>query len=167
MSSNTIKELRQQILDNIEKSVANKKIELEKLEMDAIEIAKRLKDALDAKDLSENSAYDIAVAETKRNSKQIALVRAFISSYDDFKKICENKQSSEYISIGSTIRIKVLDTNEEFVFVMVKDSLADGGAGALSELSYPGKVLMGKTVNSEVLVRTSVMSYKCKILEVY
>lgn len=162
-----IMELRQQILDNIEKSVENKKVELEKLELDAIEISKRLKDALDAKDLSENAAYDIAVAEKRTNEKQIALVGTFIDAYADFKKIIEKQNKSEYISIGSTIRIKIVDTEEEFVFIMVKDSLADGSAGALSELSYPGKVLMGKTVDTEVLVRTSVRSYKCLILEVY
>lgn len=164
----SIIEQRHKILDNIKKSVANRKLELEKLEFDAIEIAKRLKDALDAKDLSENAAYDIAVAETKSNSKQIALVKAFIDSYDDFMKICEKQGQSEYVRVGSTLRIKVMEGDfPEFVFVMVRDALADGGAGALSELSHPGKVLMGKRQGDEVLVRTSVTTYKCRILEVY
>lgn len=164
-----IVEEREIILNNIDKSVSNKEAELEKLEMDAIEIRKRLKDALDAKDLSENAAYDIAVAEQARNDKQIALVKASIDSYANFKNICASQGRSEFVRIGSTVRLEINDAGEtkEFVYVIVMDALADGSAGALSELSHPGKVLIGKKVGTEVLVRTSVTTYKCKILEVY
>lgn len=162
-----IRDERERVLGNIAKSVESKQLELSKLIYEAEEIAKRLKDARDAKDLSENSAYDIAVAETKMNAKQTAQVKAFIDSYESFKKLCDRNETSEYIRIGSTVLLETADNGNRFTYIMVPDELADGGAGALSELSHPGKVIMGQKKGTEVLVRTSVKTYKCRILDVY
>lgn len=162
-----IKAERSRILENIKNSVASKKLELDMLRLEAEEIAKRLSDARDAKDFSENSAYDIAIEERTRNDKQIAVVQDFINSYASFLSVCEKDERSQYVKIGSVVVLETSESSEQYVFMLVPDSLGDGGARALSVLSHAGKVILGKPKGTEVVVRTSVKTYKCKILEVY
>ncbi len=127
------------------------------------EIAENIKTARGFGDLSENSEYDEAKNEQ-------AVVEARIKELEEKVKhveIIEVDTTSQTINVGSKVRIKFLDTNEEEEFEIVGSTEADALNNKISYESPIGKAMVGSKSGKIVVVEApDDLTYKIKILKI-
>jgi len=127
------------------------------------EITKRIAEARDKGDLSENAEYHAAKEEQVRinnkiNELQMTLANARI--LDD-----KNLDASKAL-IFSTVRIKNLKTNKEKSYTLVSVNEADPVNGKVSVESPIGKGLLGKKVGDIAEIHAPAGLLKFEILEI-
>jgi transcription elongation factor GreA len=142
--------------------VAKLKSELEELiGPRRVDIAQRLRHAVEMGDLSENADYistkeDQAFLEGRIQELEVILRDAVI---------VDAKPFSDVVGIGSTVVVSENGSDSEtFKIVGVKE--ADSRQGKISHQSPIGKSLMGKRVGDEVSSITPRGETKLKILEI-
>lgn len=127
------------------------------------EIAENIKTARGFGDLSENSEYDEAKNEQ-------AVVEARIKELEEKVKnaeIFEVSGESQVINVGSKVRVKFLDTNEEEEFEIVGSTEADALNNKISYESPIGKVMVGAKSGKTLTVEAPEdLTYKIKILKI-
>ncbi len=123
------------------------------------QIAKALGEARAHGDLSENAEYDAAKNEQALNEKRIAelsdkLARARILDDEDIP--------SDEILLGAIVKLKDLDSDEEFEYIFVSEVEADYSQNKISIDSPIGKGLLGHKVNEvvEIEIPAGVLKYK-------
>jgi transcription elongation factor GreA len=139
------------------------KAELEHLKGQARqELAKRLREAIQMGDLSENADYhkakeDQAFLEGRIMELEYVLQNAVIIETNDLPK--------DVVQIGATVTVQEDDSPEEkYMLVGVKE--ADPKNGRISNESPVGRVLLDKRVGDVVTVITPGGSYQLKILKI-
>ncbi|MBQ3592741.1 MAG: transcription elongation factor GreA [Clostridia bacterium] len=127
------------------------------------EIAENIKTARGFGDLSENSEYDEAKNEQ-------AVVEARIKELEEKVKhveIIEVDSTSQTINVGSKVRIKFLDTDEEEEYEIVGSTEADALNNKISYESPIGKAMVGSKSGKTVVVEApDDLTYKIKILKI-
>ncbi|WP_027625361.1 transcription elongation factor GreA [Clostridium lundense] len=127
------------------------------------EITEKIKVALSFGDLSENSEYDEAKNEQ-------AFVEGRIIQLENMLKnatiIDETEIPADTINVGSTVRVKDYDFDEEVEFYIVGSAEADPIENKISNESPVGKALIGKKVGDTVEVAVPDGVSKYEILEV-
>lgn len=127
------------------------------------EITEKIKVALGYGDLSENSEYDEAKNEQ-------AFVEGRIIQLENMLKnatiIDETEIPADTINVGSTVRVKDYDFDEEVEFYIVGSAEADPIENKISNESPVGKALIGKKVGDTVEVAVPDGVSKYEILEV-
>ncbi len=117
------------------------------------EIAERLKNAIGFGDISENSEYDDAKNEQ-------ALIEGRIMQLEQLLANVQVADSTETganeVGLGTTVRVKDLDTNEECEYTIVSFAEVDLAAGKISNESPVGKALLGKTVGDVVSIQVPI-----------
>ncbi len=138
--------------------------ELEELEkVKRREVARRIKEAVDFGDLSENSEYADAKEEQAFIEGRIAEIKAAISGV----KIVDGTLGAvDEVTFGREIEVEKLDTKEKFSFRIVGPEEADPARGKISFKSPVGKALLGQKVGKEVLVSTPAGEVRYRILAV-
>jgi len=123
------------------------------------EVAKRLQAARELGDLSENAEYDAAKDEQAEIEAEILKMQEQIKNAE---VIDESLLSNDEVRIGSKIKIRDMQTKEEFVFDIIGSSEADPFAGKISNLSPIGSALLHKKKGETVKINTpnGVLSYK-------
>ena len=127
-----------------------------------IEIAQRLRHAVEMGDLSENADYisakeDQAFLEGRIQELEIVLRDAVV--------IDDKAASTEVVGIGSTVVVSENGKDPEtFKIVGVKE--ADSQMGKISHESPIGKSLMGKRVGEDVTLQTPRGETNLSILEI-
>ena len=127
------------------------------------EITEKIKVALGYGDLSENSEYDEAKNEQ-------AFVEGRIIQLENMLKnasvIDESEISVDTVNIGSIVKVKDYEFDEEVEYLIVGSAEADVMKNKISNESPVGKALMGKKVGDvvDVVVPSGVCKYE--ILEV-
>ena len=114
-----------------------------------IEVAERIKIAIEYGDISENSEYDDAKNEQ-------AFIEGHISELENkinTAKIIDEAVKSDVVSVGS--KVTVLDTmyNDELEYVIVGSSEADPFNNRISNESPVGAAILGKREGDEVEVK--------------
>jgi transcription elongation factor GreA len=113
------------------------------------EITEKIKVALSYGDLSENSEYDDAKNEQ-------AFVEGRILQLENMLKnatvVDESEISTDSVSIGSIVKVKDYDFDEEVEYTVVSSAEADPINYKLSNESPVGKALVGKKVGDVVEV---------------
>lgn len=104
------------------------------------EIAERIKQALAFGDLSENSEYDEAKNEQAQNESRIVELENLLKQATI---IDEDEVDTETVNLGTRVRIRELDTNEEFEYHIVGSAEADPSESRISNESPVGRALMG------------------------
>ena len=127
------------------------------------EIAEKIKVALSYGDLSENSEYDDAKNEQAILEARIAEIEATLKNA---KVIDESEISLEHVHVGSNVRVKDLELDEELVFHIVGSNEVDPENGKISDESPIGKALIGKGAGDAVEVEPPIGSVKYKVLEI-
>ena len=127
------------------------------------EIANRIKHAIAFGDLSENSEYDEAKNEQAFIEGRIATLEKMLKNA---KVIDDEDITTDVVSIGSTVKVLDVETNEELEYKIVGSAEADPGKAKISNESPVGRALIGKTVNSEVEVIVPDGIIKMKILDI-
>lgn len=141
------------------KTINNKKVvtregydtflkELEHLKgVERIKTANAIKTASEQGDLSENAEYDAA-------KEAQALLEKRIFELEEFLKNCEiiDVENSEHITIGKTIVLRKIDTNESFTIKLVGNNEADPFSMKVSIASPTGHALLGKQIGDIITV---------------
>ena len=123
------------------------------------EIAKRIQAARELGDLSENAEYD----EAKRDQAEMEVeILAMQKQLEEAVVIDDSMLPNDEVRIGSKIRIKDMQTKEEFIFDIIGSSEADPLNGKISNLSPIGSALLKKKKGQTVKINTpgGVLSYK-------
>lgn len=114
-------------------------------------------------DISENAEYDAAKEAQAFNEKKIAELEQNLSHGRIIE--AENIPKDEVL-IGATVKLKDLDSGEEFEYTFVSEIEADFSQGKISVSSPVGKGLLGHKENETVEINIPAGTLKYKILKI-
>ena len=126
------------------------------------DIAEKIKEARSHGDLSENAEYDEAMNEQAKLEAEIAKLEADLRNA---KILDETELTSEFVRIGSKVKLYDMDFEEEVEYkILGKSDIANN---IISDLSPVGSAVMGKKVGDIADVMTpSGKIIKMEILEI-
>lgn len=143
------------------KGLLDARVELEYLKKTKrVQIAERIHQAREYGDITENSEYDAAMDEQAMMENRISELENVLKSV----KVILEKQTSDFVVIGSTVKIEMDDGIDEFKIVGRVE--ADPSKKRISNESPLGMALLGAKKGEEVDVATPIVRYKCKVLEI-
>ncbi|MGO5075817.1 transcription elongation factor GreA [Clostridium sporogenes] len=127
------------------------------------EITEKIKVALSFGDLSENSEYDEAKNEQAFAEGRIIQLENMLKNASI---IDENEVPKDVVSVGSIVKVKDYEFDEEVEYIIVGSAEADPMNNKISNESPVGNGLIGKKVGDiiEVTVPDGISKYE--ILEV-
>jgi transcription elongation factor GreA len=113
------------------------------------EISERIKIALGFGDLSENSEYDEAKNAQAENESKIADLE---NKLRYAKIINESEIDTKTVQVGNVVKIKDLEFDEDFEYIIVGSTEVDLSQNKISNESPIGKALLGAKKNQVVEV---------------
>ena len=142
----------------------NLKKELEYLKYTEMpEITKRIAEARDKGDLSENAEYHAAKEEQVRVNNKIQELQMTLAN----ARILDDKDlDTSKVLIFSTVKIKNLKTKKEKSYTLVSANEADPMQGKISVESPIGKGLLGKSVGDIAEIDIPAGKLQLEILEI-
>jgi len=142
-------------------SLEGLKVELDEMENKTIpDIARRIDEAKQQGDLSENAEYHQAREDMSWARSRLVELEQLINNAKVIEKQCDNN----VVSVGCSVKIKT--NNKERVFTIVGPQEVDVSKGYISNESPIGEALMKHTVGDEVDITTPAGTQTYKILEV-
>ena len=126
-----------------------------------IEVAERLKAAIALGDLSENSEYDDAKNEQAFLEGEIQELETKIRNSDIIKA-----GDGKSVTMGSRVKVKDLEFDEEETFLIVGSTEADPDEGKISNESPLGMALLGQKINQVVKVNAPAGIIQYKIIDI-
>lgn len=127
------------------------------------EITEKIKVALGYGDLSENSEYDEAKNEQAFTEGRIIQLENMLKNAE---VVDENDISTDVVSIGSKVKVKDYEFDEEVDYTIVGSAEADPMEFKISNESPVGRGLMGKKVGDVVEVTVPGGVNKFEVLEI-
>lgn len=127
------------------------------------EVAERIKVALGYGDLSENSEYDEAKNEQAQVEERIAKLDMMVRNA---KLIDETELNTEYVNVGSVVKLKEIGTKDFEEFNIVGSAEADPLEGKISNESPVGSKIIGKKVGEVVEIEIPDGVIKYEIMEI-
>ena len=123
------------------------------------EVSERIKVALGYGDLSENSEYDEAKNEQAQVEERIAKLEMMLRNA---KIIDEKDLNTDVVNIGSSVKVRELETMEEDEYTIVGSAEADPLEGKISNESPVGSKLLGNRIGDvvEVEVPDGIIKYE-------
>lgn len=128
------------------------------------EVAERIKQAIAFGDLSENSEYDEAKNEQAFVEGRIVTLENLLRNA---KVIDDEDISTDVVSIGATVKLLDIETNDVVEYTIVGSTEANPSENKISNKSPVGKALLGKPVGATVDVHVPDGVIKFKILEIH
>jgi len=145
--------------------LANLEKELEELKtVKRKDIADKIKVAISFGDLSENSEYDEAKNEQAMIEARILQVETMLKNA---KVLDTDELNTDVVNVGSKVKLKDVEFDEEETFHIVGSTEADPANGKISDESPVGKALLGHKVGDKVDITVpsgAVISYE--VLEI-
>ena len=126
------------------------------------EAAEEIKKARAFGDLSENSEYDEAKNHQGLLEKEIAQLEEQLEA----AVVIEEDTNTDCVTIGSRVRVKDYEFNEEVEYSIVGSTEADPMQMRISDESPIGKALLGKRKGQSFLIETPGGDVKVKILSI-
>ena len=127
------------------------------------ELAKAVGIARAHGDISENAEYDAAKEAQGLNEKKIAELEANLSRV---QILDDTNMPKDEALIGATVKLKDMDSKEEFEYTLVSELEGDYSQGKVSVTSPVGKGLLGHKKNDVVEIDVPAGTLKYKILKV-
>lgn len=127
------------------------------------EIAEKIKEAREFGDLSENSEYEAALDAQAKMEQRIGYLEEQLKNA---KVLDESEIDKNTVSVGSRVRIKDLEMDEEEEYIIVGKTESDPAQNKISDQSPLGMALVGKKKGTTVTVDAPGGEYQCKILKV-
>lgn len=149
--------LTQEGYDKLEEELENLKVVKRK------EVAERIKVAISFGDLSENAEYDEAKKEQAQVEERILKLENMVRKA---VIIDESKIDLNVVTIGSIVKVKDLEFDEEVEYTIVGSTEADPYDGKISNESPVGKALLGRVMKEVVEVQVPDGVAKFEILEI-
>ena len=145
--------------------LANLENELEELKtVKRKDIADKIKVAISFGDLSENSEYDEAKNEQAMIEARILQIETMLKNV---KVLDADELNTDVVNVGSKVKLKDVEFDEEETFHIVGSTEADPTNGKISDESPVGKALLGHKVGDKVDITVpsgAVISYE--VLEI-
>ncbi|NLY52878.1 MAG: transcription elongation factor GreA [Firmicutes bacterium] len=127
------------------------------------EVADRIKQALAFGDISENSEYDDAKNEQAFIESRIVKLEKMLRNA---RLISEDDIQSEVVGLGSRVKLKDLEYEDEFEYMIVSSAEADPGEAKISDESPVGEALIGKKPGDVIEVEVPAGLVRYQILAV-
>ena len=124
------------------------------------EIAKRLQEAKDLGDLSENAEYFEAKEAQSLNETRIAELEELLKT----AVVIETPSEEDMVRIGSTVEVKSGNNTE--IFTIVGSAEARPQEGKISNESPLGRAFLNKKVGDEIEIKTPGGNVIYKILKI-
>ena len=115
-----------------------------------LRLPKQIKEAREHGDLSENAEYEAAKERQGYVAARLGQLKERLAA---LSMLNLDNIPNDRISLGSTVRVLDLDTDEEQTYELVVSEDADASVGKVSTGSPIGRALMGSRVGDEVSVR--------------
>lgn len=128
------------------------------------EVSERIKEAISYGDISENSEYDSAKNEQAELEERIHKLENMMRKA---KIIDESKISNDRVSIGLKVKVKLIESKEEFEYIIVGSTEADPFEGRISNESLVGEALLGKKKGEKVEIQVLEGIKHYQILDIY
>lgn len=125
------------------------------------QVTERIQNARDAGGTEENSEYNAAMEEYTMLENRIDELEKVIRGA---KVISIEARNSDIVTIGSTVTVEMDGEVDEFTIVGRVE--ANPAKKKISNESPVGIALLGTRVGEEIEVATSIVKYKCKVLEI-
>lgn len=125
------------------------------------EVITALKEARALGDLSENAEYDAARDEQAKIENRIQELELMIEN-----AIIIGGGASDKVEIGSKVKIKYVEDNEEDEYMIVGTKEADPFLNKISNESPIAKAIIGLKVNDIATVACDAGDYKVQIVEI-
>ena len=128
------------------------------------EVIRELQEARAQSDLSENADYDAARDRQARVEARIRDLEAMIANAEI---ISEDKKAAtkKTVSLGSTVTILDMSTNEEETYNIVGSIEADPLNGKLSNITPLATSLMDHKIGDVVEIETAEEPYQVKVID--
>jgi transcription elongation factor GreA len=143
-----------------------KKLEAELEQLKSVkrrEVAERIKQAIEFGDISENSEYEDAKNEQAFIEGRILTLEKMLRNA---KIIDDENLDTKLVSIGSTVMLKDLESNEEVKYTIVGSVEADPSANKISNVSPVGKAILGQPKGIVVEVNVPAGHLKYQIMDI-
>lgn len=127
------------------------------------EVAERIKLAISYGDISENSEYEDAKNEQAFVEGRIMTLEKMLRNA---RVIREADVATGIVSIGSTVRLKDIEFDEEVEYTIVGSAEADPGSNRISNESPVGRSLLGQATGSKVEVNVPAGTIQFEILSI-
>ncbi len=127
------------------------------------EVAERIKQAIGFGDISENSEYEDAKNEQAFIEGRILTLEKMLRNV----RIIDGENLVDgVVSIGSTVKLKDLESNDEIKYTIVGSIEADPGENKISNESPVGKAIIGQQKGSVVEVNVPAGQLKYQIMDI-
>lgn len=126
------------------------------------EVIRELQEARAQGDLSENADYDAARDHQARVEARIRDLEAMIANAEIIEED-KSASSSKTVTLGSTVTILDLSSNEEETYTIVGSIEADPLNGKLSNITPLAVALMDNKVGDKITVTDAEIPYDVKI----
>lgn len=127
------------------------------------EIAERIKESKQFGELSENSEYEDAKNEQAFVEGRILELKRVLHNA---LVIDDGDVSTDRVGIGSKVKVRDLDTKDEWVYTIVGSIEADPTEDRISNESPVGEALMDKKAGERVSVETPAGEMHLKIVKI-
>ncbi len=127
------------------------------------EISKKIGEAREQGDLSENAEYDAAKDEQRDIAARIEEIEKILKNVE---VVDETEASTNVVSIGSKVKILDMEYDEEMEFTIVGSQEANSLKGKISNESPVGAALIGHKKGEVVEVTMGEEVSKYKILDI-
>lgn len=128
-----------------------------------IEVAEQIKEARSFGDLSENSEYDEAKNEQAKLYGRIADIENVLANAI---VIDEQDENAGVVTLGATLKVRDLDTDEIEIYAIVGSQEADPGMGRISDDSPFGRACLGRHIGETVVYEAPACEVRYEILGV-
>ena len=127
------------------------------------EVAERIKLAISYGDISENSEYEDAKNEQAFVEGRIMTLEKMLRNA---RIIREDDVNTDVVSIGSTVKLKDMELEENVEYTIVGSAEADPANNKISNESPVGRSLLGKTIGSSVDVSVPAGTIRFQVLDI-
>lgn len=127
------------------------------------EVARQIEVARGFGDLSENAEYDEAKKEQAKVEEEIARLTKMLSTAE---VVAESEISTDKVSVGTTVRVKNVDTGDEVEYAIVGAEEADPYEDKISNECPVGAGLLGAAVGQTVEIEAPMGLLRYKVLEI-
>ena len=126
------------------------------------EITQAIKEARAQGDLSENAEYQAAKDAQRQADARIEELENMLSNVE----VVDENEDSSIVRIGSTVRIKDLELDEEMEYQIVGSSEADTDKNMISNESPLGQALIGSAEAETVSAQAPIGEIRYQVLEI-
>ena len=127
------------------------------------EISKKIGEAREQGDLSENAEYDAAKDEQRDIEARIEEIEAILKHAEVF---VEDEADTDTVNIGCKVKLFDCDFDEEIEFKIVGSTEANSLSGKISNESPVGQGLMGAKVGDLIEVEMPTITSHYRVLEI-